>query len=254
MHYSLCHCYMQLLVHRAQQLQPLKQQLLAEVLLRSTQQAAVRRLRDRITAGQQGLLHKAAGVADAAEAVHQQQQQMLLQQLDLERQQLLMQMRTNHHHQQQQLQGAEVAGEGVAVGGTGAWEEEMLAREEAIRDGVPEGVKAARQLKASLQEVERALTQPGMEVAEVLAAVMLQEGGWRREDFMSFLQGHLYQCPNGHMYVIGNCGGAMQRARCPECGAVIGGQSHRLYEGNRNVRGELVQEVGEAARQLREQH
>jgi hypothetical protein len=237
---------MQLLVHRAQQLQPLKQQQLAEVLL-GTQQAAVQQLRDRITAEQQGLLQQAAGVADAAEAVHLGQQQLLLQQLELER------GRMSIHQQQHQLQDAAVGGEVLADQGLGAWEEEVLAREEAIRNVVPDGVEAVRKLRARLQEIERGLTQPGMEVAEVLAAVMLQEGGWRREDFVSFLQGHLYQCPNGHMYVIGNCGGAMQQARCAECGAVIGGRSHQLLEGNRRVDGQLVQEVGEAARQLREQ-
>ncbi|KAB5591848.1 NFX1-type zinc finger protein [Ceratobasidium theobromae] len=44
--------------------------------------------------------------------------------------------------------------------------------------------------------------------------------------------GHFYQCPNGHPYVIGECGGAMQESRCPECGARIGGSHHRSLEGN----------------------
>ena len=45
-------------------------------------------------------------------------------------------------------------------------------------------------------------------------------------------KGHWFKCPNGHYYCIGECGGAMQEAKCPECGAKIGGQSHRLTEGN----------------------
>ena len=45
-------------------------------------------------------------------------------------------------------------------------------------------------------------------------------------------KGHWFKCPNGHFYCIGECGGAMQEARCPECGAKIGGQSHRLTEDN----------------------
>ena len=45
-------------------------------------------------------------------------------------------------------------------------------------------------------------------------------------------KGHWYKCPQGHIYAIGECGGAMQTSRCPECGAVIGGRSHRLEEGN----------------------
>ncbi|CAE6473590.1 unnamed protein product [Rhizoctonia solani] len=44
--------------------------------------------------------------------------------------------------------------------------------------------------------------------------------------------GHFYQCPNGHPYVIGECGGAMQRSTCPECGAAIGGSDHRSLAGN----------------------
>ncbi|KDN37126.1 hypothetical protein RSAG8_10335, partial [Rhizoctonia solani AG-8 WAC10335] len=44
--------------------------------------------------------------------------------------------------------------------------------------------------------------------------------------------GHFYQCPNGHPYVIGECGGAMEESACPECGARIGGSSHRALAGN----------------------
>jgi len=44
--------------------------------------------------------------------------------------------------------------------------------------------------------------------------------------------GHFYNCPNGHMYTITECGGAMQRARCPECGLAIGGESHHLDPSN----------------------
>ena len=49
---------------------------------------------------------------------------------------------------------------------------------------------------------------------------------------MGLLQGHWFRCPKGHVYAIGNCGGAMVRSRCNECGAVIGGANHRLEEGN----------------------
>jgi hypothetical protein len=43
--------------------------------------------------------------------------------------------------------------------------------------------------------------------------------------------GHWYHCPNGHPFTIGECGGAMQLATCPECGAPVGGQNHRTVEG-----------------------
>ena len=35
--------------------------------------------------------------------------------------------------------------------------------------------------------------------------------------------GHWYECPNGHPYVIGECGGAMEVGRCPTCNSQIGG-------------------------------
>ena len=41
-----------------------------------------------------------------------------------------------------------------------------------------------------------------------------------------------YKCPNGHIYAIGECGGAMQESKCPECGAKIGGLNHGLTSGN----------------------
>ena len=47
-----------------------------------------------------------------------------------------------------------------------------------------------------------------------------------------------YKCPNGHIYAIGECGGAMVESKCPECGAKIGGQNHGLTSGNA-VAGEM---------------
>ena len=45
-------------------------------------------------------------------------------------------------------------------------------------------------------------------------------------------KGHWYKCPNGHVYCIGDCGGAMEKAKCPECGSTIGGTNHSLAAGN----------------------
>lgn len=50
---------------------------------------------------------------------------------------------------------------------------------------------------------------------------------------MGLRQGHWFKCPNGHIYAIGDCGGAMQEAVCNECGARIGGGSHTLRSDNR---------------------
>lgn len=43
--------------------------------------------------------------------------------------------------------------------------------------------------------------------------------------------GHWYRCINGHPFTVGECGMPMQLALCPECGANVGGQSHRPTEG-----------------------
>lgn len=51
-------------------------------------------------------------------------------------------------------------------------------------------------------------------------------------EVMGLSRGHWYKCPKGHVYAIGDCGGAMQESKCPECGARIGGGSHRLRDDN----------------------
>ncbi|XP_064132257.1 NFX1-type zinc finger-containing protein 1 isoform X2 [Loxodonta africana] len=49
---------------------------------------------------------------------------------------------------------------------------------------------------------------------------------------MGYPRGHWFKCPNGHIYVISDCGGAMQRGTCPDCKAVIGGINHTLERSN----------------------
>ena len=44
--------------------------------------------------------------------------------------------------------------------------------------------------------------------------------------------GHFYRCPNGHIYIIGNCGMAMESSNCPECGERVGGSQHTLLSNN----------------------
>ncbi|KAI9445928.1 hypothetical protein H4582DRAFT_1843136 [Lactarius indigo] len=43
---------------------------------------------------------------------------------------------------------------------------------------------------------------------------------------------HFYNCENGHTFVIGECGGTMEAAHCPECRAPIGGSDHQLRLSN----------------------
>ena len=69
-------------------------------------------------------------------------------------------------------------------------------------------------------ESQPALAPPTPEVKkQIVEAIGLSKGRW-------------FKCPNGHVYAIGECGGAMQRSTCPECGAVIGGANHRLEDDN----------------------
>jgi len=54
--------------------------------------------------------------------------------------------------------------------------------------------------------------------------------------------GHWYTCPNGHVYTIGECGGANQESVCPDCGARVGGSNHQRLPGN-NVAQQFLDEV-----------
>ncbi|KAK7012878.1 NFX1-type zinc finger-containing protein 1 [Halocaridina rubra] len=49
---------------------------------------------------------------------------------------------------------------------------------------------------------------------------------------MGLKQGHWYKCPNGHIYCIADCGGAVVESTCPSCGNRIGGANHRLRSDN----------------------
>jgi hypothetical protein len=46
-----------------------------------------------------------------------------------------------------------------------------------------------------------------------------------------------FTCPNGHPFAIGNCGGATQESRCPECNEPIGGTGHTLLASNKALGG-----------------
>jgi hypothetical protein len=44
-----------------------------------------------------------------------------------------------------------------------------------------------------------------------------------------------FTCSNGHPFAIGNCGGAMEKATCPECNETIGGTDHNLVDTNKVI-------------------
>lgn len=61
--------------------------------------------------------------------------------------------------------------------------------------------------------------------------------GWNTFGVTAGYGSSWYQCPNGHEYTIGACGGPQQYGRCPECGARIGGMNHVLLSDNARVSG-----------------
>jgi hypothetical protein len=122
----------------------------------------------------------------------------------------------------------------------------------AAEDAAAPQLAALLQLGRQAQAVARQLEQgdEGEQVLQALKAVFNKErSNTGTAGLDDFLRGHLNRCPNGHLYIIGECGGAMQRGRCAECGAAIGGEGHRLESTNRRVDEGLVRAlVGGAGR------
>ncbi|KIL87971.1 hypothetical protein FAVG1_08853 [Fusarium avenaceum] len=63
------------------------------------------------------------------------------------------------------------------------------------------------------------------ELASIKSAMVSGRGG------IATHSGHWYYCENNHPFAIGECGMPMEVARCPECGARIGGTNHQALEG-----------------------
>ncbi|KAH3813306.1 NFX1-type zinc finger-containing protein 1-like [Dreissena polymorpha] len=80
------------------------------------------------------------------------------------------------------------------------------------------------QVRACLDRMKDMTMIPGLKITEEERISITQA--------MKLNKGHWFKCPNGHVYAIDDCGGANQRSKCPECKADIGGENHRLAEGN----------------------
>ncbi|KAG9842726.1 hypothetical protein KCU98_g8248, partial [Aureobasidium melanogenum] len=86
----------------------------------------------------------------------------------------------------------------------------------------------ARIVASEIEEIEKMLRESTFyqlvttdEMQKVVAAMTREFRG----------TGHWYRCRNGHPFTVGECGMPMQRARCPQCGEVVGGQHHQAAEG-----------------------
>ncbi|XP_058845819.1 E3 ubiquitin-protein ligase rnf213-alpha-like isoform X2 [Acipenser ruthenus] len=60
------------------------------------------------------------------------------------------------------------------------------------------------------------------------------------EDMMAVAQQvlgpvHWYMCPNGHPCAVGECGQPMERRKCIDCGAEMGGENHRPVQGFQRI-------------------
>eukprot|EP00057_Strongylocentrotus_purpuratus_P016845 XP_011671319.1 PREDICTED: NFX1-type zinc finger-containing protein 1 [Strongylocentrotus purpuratus] len=114
----------------------------------------------------------------------------------------------------------------------------ILVKKPAARDKASEEVKAA---ELQLFDGKAMTAQRANEVNDLLKKIDYKSGGLgisekERKEIVAAIgltTGHWLKCPRGHVYAIGECGGAMETGKCPECGQVIGGTQHRLTEGNR---------------------
>lgn len=149
-------------------------------------------------------------------------------------------------------------------GGASALRESTRARQAQLLDDAEEWVRRAAALlqQHGLEGQERKAVQallaqlpllrdklqdkapPESTLEEIIHAVKAADWSLNNEGYNG--SGHAFYCPNGHLYFIGECGGATQTARCADCGAAIGGGGHRLHSNNR--RAEDVQRILEAGR------
>ncbi|NXB12477.1 ZNFX1 protein, partial [Cnemophilus loriae] len=79
-------------------------------------------------------------------------------------------------------------------------------------------------VKAHLKKINARLPMSGLGISEAERVQIVSA--------IACPRGHWFKCKNGHIYVIGECGGAMQRSTCPECHEVIGGTNHTLESSN----------------------
>lgn len=96
-------------------------------------------------------------------------------------------------------------------------------------------VSNALELKDSLSKEARL-----RELKAVIDAMSHTDG----YDYGGSASSHWYECPNGHPYFIGECGGAMETGRCYQCGVSVGGTSHELLSSNRAVGGSVREALG----------
>ena len=95
-----------------------------------------------------------------------------------------------------------------------------LEEAEALCDEYPQPTRGLKEEIVQVRDMLKTATFSS-EMRMVVAAMATEFSG----------TGHWYRCVRGHPFTVGECGMPMELARCPACGAGIGGQSHRPTEG-----------------------
>ena len=104
-------------------------------------------------------------------------------------------------------------------------------------DSVSAGIKTLNLRKSSITQVTDDIEKKYIEMIKNLSE-HYHVSGLSDEERIEIVaaiglpKGHWYKCPNGHYYCIGECGGAMEESKCPECTTTIGGSNHALIAGN----------------------
>lgn len=101
---------------------------------------------------------------------------------------------------------------------------EITALRALLEGTAPFSAGSEREAKRALKELAERLPCSGLGVTDTERIMIVKAIGLPK--------GHWYKCPNGHVYAIGECGGAAQRGKCPECSVTIGGVNHALETGN----------------------
>ncbi|KAG1579882.1 hypothetical protein G6F47_012736 [Rhizopus delemar] len=89
-------------------------------------------------------------------------------------------------------------------------------------------VALVNKIKAQLEKQRQILTQH--ERDQIIQAMNEEV---INTEMHSIVGGRWFVCPNKHPYYVGDCGGATEISKCPECNAPIGGTQHRVIETNR---------------------
>ncbi|CAJ1050338.1 NFX1-type zinc finger-containing protein 1 isoform X2 [Xyrichtys novacula] len=111
-----------------------------------------------------------------------------------------------------------------ARGQSGKIKSEVVAMKAALKKSGQFTEQDEDRVKKMMKELDTKVPATGLMISEEERKMIVSA--------MKMRQGHWYKCPNGHVYIITECGGAMESRRCPDCDAVIGGASHRLASGN----------------------